>query len=66
MLTHKIQGLQNNQSLITCSKLTIEALQQGVNQTPEQRYWRRSGVFIANFEHMSHLVLGAVFLTLSR
>ena len=31
-----------------CSKLTIK--------TPEQRQWRRSGVFIVNFEHISHLV----------
>ena len=36
----------------TCSKLTIK--------TPERRHWRLSGVFIVNFEHISHLVL--VFL----
>ena len=35
-----------------CSKLTIK--------TPERRRGRRSGVFIVNFEHISHLVL--VFL----
>ena len=35
-----------------CSKLTI--------MTPERRQWRRSGVFILYFEHISHLVL--VFL----
>ena len=35
-----------------CSKLTIK--------TPERRQWRRSGVFIVNFEHISHL--GLVFL----
>ena len=29
-----------------CSKLTIK--------TPERHYWRRSGVFIVNFEHISH------------
>ena len=34
------------------SKLTIK--------TPERRQWRHSGVFIVNFEHISHLVL--VFL----
>ena len=34
------------------SKLTIK--------TPERHQWRRSGTFIANFEHISHLVL--VFL----
>ena len=28
-----------------CSKLTIK--------TPERHYWRRSGVFIVNFEHIS-------------
>ena len=33
----------------TCSKLTIK--------TPERRQWRRSGVFIVNFEHKLHLVL---------
>ena len=30
-----------------CSKLTIK--------TRERRYWRRSGVFIVNFEHISYL-----------
>ena len=28
--------------------------------------WRRSGVFSVNFEHISHLVLVFLFLTLSR
>ena len=32
-----------------CSKLTINK--------PDQRHWRRSGVFIINFEHVSHFVL---------
>ena len=27
--------------------------------------WRRSGVFIVNFEHISHLVLGFLLLTLN-
>ena len=43
----------NNRNIRTrcgiCSKLTIK--------TPEQRQWRRSGVFIVNFEHISHHVL---------
>ena len=39
-----------------CSKLTIK--------TPERRQWRRSGVFIVNFEHISHLVLMFLLLTL--
>ena len=40
-----------------CSKLAIE--------TPEQRQ-RRSGFFIVNFEHISHLALLFLFLNLSR
>ena len=39
------------------SKLTIN--------TPERRQWRRSGVFIVNFEHISHLVLVFLLLTLN-
>ena len=35
------------------SKLTIK--------TTERRQWRRSGVFIVNFEHISHLVLVVLF-----
>ena len=41
-----------------CLKLTIN--------TPERRQWRRSGVFIVNFEHISHLVRVFLLLTLSR
>ena len=40
-----------------CSKLTIK--------TPERRHQRRSGVFIVNFEHISHLVLVFLLLTLN-
>ena len=35
-----------------CSKLTIE--------TPELSQWRRSGVFILNVEHISHLCVSIV------
>ena len=38
------------QALKICSKLTLK--------TPERRHWRRSGVFIFNFEHISDLFLG--------
>ena len=41
-----------------CSKLTIN--------TPERRHCRRSGVFIVNFEHISHLVLVFLLLTLNK
>ena len=40
-----------------CSKLTIK--------TPERRQWRRSGIFIGNFEHISHLVLVFIVLILN-
>ena len=49
---------QVTQPAITCSKLTIETVEQGVKYVQSQ--WRRSGVFIINFEHILHLVL--VFL----
>ena len=34
-----------------CSKLTIK--------TPERRRWHSCGVFIVNFEHISHLTLSS-------
>ena len=40
------------------SKLTIK--------TTKRRQWGRSGVFIVNFEHISHLALVFLLLTLSR
>ena len=52
---HKLPAL--TQPAFTCSKLTIETLEQGVK--------RRSGVFIVNFEHISHLVLVFLLLTLN-
>ena len=41
-----------------CSKLTIK--------TPERHQWCRSGVFIVDSKHISHLVLAFLLLTLSR
>ena len=43
--------------LAICSMLTIK--------TPE-RHWRRSGACIVNFEHISHLVLLFLLLSLSK
>ena len=40
------------------SKLTIK--------TPERRYRRRSGVFTVNFEHILHLFLLFLLLTLKK
>ena len=41
-----------------CSKLTIK--------TPEQRQRRPSGIFIVNFEHISHLCLVFLLFTLNK
>ena len=63
------------QSAFTCSKLTIETLEQGARSRSGDfivhfehitHQWRRSGVFIVNSEHISHLVLVFLLLTLSR
>ena len=40
---------RNRTKFEMCSKLTIK--------TPERRYCRRFGIFIDDFEHISHLVL---------
>ena len=34
--------------------------------TPERRQWRRSGVFIVNFEHIPHVVLVFLLLTFNK
>ena len=56
------QNNLNNLNTITrcgiCSKLTIKS--------PEQTHWRRSSVFIGDSEHISHIVLVFLLLTLSR
>ena len=48
--------------VITCSKLIIRTFEQGVKyvqmltiKIPERYHWRQSGVFIVNFEQISHL-----------
>ena len=40
-----------------CSKLSIK--------TPERRQWHCSGDFLVNFEHIPHLVLVLLLLTLN-
>ena len=57
---------------IKCSKSTIKPLEEGVKicskltiKTPEQRQWRRSGVFNVKFEHIFRLPLVFLLFTLS-
>ena len=40
----KVNTKSTKTSCEICSKLTVK--------TPERRQWRRSGVFIVNFEHI--------------
>ena len=54
----KINNRNTRTRCETCSNLTIK--------TPEQRQWLCSGVFIVKFEHISHLVLVLLLLTLNR
>ena len=49
---------RNTRTCEICSKLTIKTL--------ERQQWRRSGVFVVKFEHIPHLVLVFLLLTLSR
>ena len=37
-----------------------------VNNKDTKRQWRRSGIFIVNYERISHLVLVFLLLTLSK
>ena len=53
----KVNNRNTRKRCQICSKLTIK--------TPEQRHsWRHSGVFIVKFEHISHLLLVFLLLTL--
>ena len=72
----KFQITLPTQSVFTCSNVTIEALEQGVkvlnmfkvnNKETRMTFteWRCSGFFIVNFEHISHLALVFLLLTLN-
>ena len=54
----KVNNRNTRSNCEICSKLTVK--------TTKQRHWRRSGVFIVNFEHISHLVLVFLLLTFNR
>ena len=52
----KVNNVNTRTRSEICSKLTTK--------TPERRHWRHSHVFIVNFEHISHLNLVFLLLTL--
>ena len=47
------------------TKTSCEVCSDLTKKTPERRQWRRSGVFIVNFDHILHLVLVFLLLTLN-
>ena len=53
------------QPTFTCSKLTIEALEQRCEICSKLTIKVKTGVLIANFEHISHLVLVFLLITLN-
>ena len=53
----KVNNRNNRKRCKICLKLTIEA--------PERRQRHRAVVFLTNFEHISHLALVVLLLTLS-
>ena len=72
LLSQQIHIFHITQLTFTCSKSKLEILEQGVKyvqklttKTPERCQSRCSGVFIVNFEHISHLVLVFLLLTLN-
>ena len=54
----KVNNRNTRKRCEVCSKLTVK--------TPERRHWRRSGVFIVNFNHISHFFLEFLLLTLNK
>ena len=54
----KVNNRSTRKRCEICSKLTIEI--------PERRQWRLSGIFIVNFENISHLLLVFLLLTLNK
>ena len=48
------------------TRIRCEICSKSIIKTPERCRWHRSDIFIVDFEHISHLVLVFLLLTLSR
>ena len=59
---HNIQKIQQ---IFTCSNSTIETLEKDLKFLKSQQ-WRRSGVFIVNFEYILYIFLVFPLLYLNR
>ena len=58
MFLAKVNNGNTRTKCVFCSELTLE--------TPKRRHWRRSCVFIVNFEQISHIVLVFPLFILSK
>ena len=64
--------MQTSQLIFTCSQSSIETekvliyVQKLTIKTPERRHGCCAGVFIVNFEHITHLFLMSLLLTLNK
>ena len=50
----------------TCTRKRCELCSKSTTKTPERSQWRRSGIFIVNFEYISHFFLVFSLLTLNK
>ena len=66
LMLPELSQLEFISSKLTTEELRCEICSKLIIKTPERRQWRRSDVFIVNFENISHLLLVFLLLTLSR
>ena len=66
LMLPELSQLEFTSSKLTIKELRCEICSKLIIRTPERRQWRRSDVFIVNFEYISHLLLVLLLLTLSR
>ena len=66
LMLPELSQLEFISSKFTAEELRCEICSKLIIKTPERRQWRRSDVFIVNFENISHLLLVFLLLTLSR
>ena len=66
LMLPELSQLEFTSSKLTTEELRCEICSTLIIKTPERRQWRRSDVFIVNFENISHLLLVFPLLTLSR
>ena len=61
----KVNNRNTRRRCEICSTIRIAIVKLTI-KTPDRRYWRPFGVFFVNFEHISHILLAFLLLTLNR